>query len=182
MIAGRRRGILNRVQGCIKKPKRYIQDVKMNYTLMNCQSLKNKLDSLVTNFKMNGNVFLIANETWFKKKDPQLSEMLSKIEDRDDIYALRKDRKLGRTGRAHGGVAVFYDSTKCSLKKFPLNALRGNDVRDFEILAVRGNLKGVKRAGDSHILLLLAAKNDQKHGRKSPRKSYRCYIGSESIS
>ena len=75
-MAGSRRGfkknnILRRVQGSTKKPIKYINDVKLNFTLMNCQSLKNKLSSLSENFKMNNSTFIVANETWFKKKDPQ---------------------------------------------------------------------------------------------------------------
>ena len=112
---------------------------------MNCQSLKMKIKSMATNFNENKNSFLIANETWFKTKDPQLKKMLEDIEDENDIKSIRKDRKIGKSGLAHGGVAVFFDSTKCTLRKFPLDALRGKEVRDFEILAVRGNLKGIKR-------------------------------------
>ena len=146
MIAGRRRkAILERVQGSIRRPTRYVKDVQLNYVLMNCQSLKNKLSSLAENFKINGSAFIVTNETWFKQKDPQLKKYLEDMEDKFSIKALRKDRKTGRSGLAHGGVGVFYDSNKCSLRKFPLNALRGKDVREFELLAVRGNIRGVKR-------------------------------------
>ena len=40
-----------------------------------------------------------------------------------------------------GDVAFFIDKSK----RLPLNALRGPEVRDYEILCVRGRLKGVKR-------------------------------------
>ena len=112
---------------------------------MNCQSLKMKLKSLAENFKMNKTSFIITNETWFKARDRQLKTMLEELEDEYDIRAIRKDRKLGKTGLAHGGVAVFYDSSRCSFRKFQLNALRGKEVREYELLAVRGNLKGIKR-------------------------------------
>ena len=117
----------------------------MNFSLMNCQSLKWKLPSLSENFKNNKCAFIIANETWFKRKDPQLKKLLDDLEDEFDIKAIRKDRKLGKTGLAHGGVATFFDSTKCTLKAFPLNALRGKEEREYEILASRGNLRGVSR-------------------------------------
>ena len=71
--------------------------------------------------------------------------MLENLEDEIDVKAIRKDRKIGRTGLAHGGVAIFYDTTKCTLKPFPLNALRGMDARECEIVTARGNLRGVKR-------------------------------------
>ena len=89
--------------------------------------------------------FIVTTETSFKQKDPQLKKMLENLQDEYDVKAIRKDRKQGRTGLAHGGVGVFFDSSKCSLRRFPLNALKGTEVRDFEILAVRGNIRGVKR-------------------------------------
>ena len=67
------------------------------------------------------------------------------MEAEHDIKVIHKDRKQGKTGLAHGGVAVFFNKNKCSLRKFQLKALRSPDVRDFEILAVRGNLCGIKR-------------------------------------
>lgn len=97
LIAGRRRGILDKVQGCVKRPMKMIDDVIMNYALMNCQSLKMKLKSLASNFKMNKTCFIVTNETWFKKKDPQLKVMLEELDDENDIKVLRKDRKLGKT-------------------------------------------------------------------------------------
>ena len=112
---------------------------------MNCQSLKTKIKSLSENFKNNKNAVVICNETWFKTRDPQLKKILVDLEDEEEVVALRKDRKQGKRGLAHGGVAVFFDRTKCNLKKIPLNALRGQENRDFEILAARGNLSGVKR-------------------------------------
>ena len=74
-----------------------------------------------------------------------LKKLLKNMEDENDVRVIRKDRKQGRTGLAHGGVAVFYDFTKGTFKNFPLNALKGPEVRDYEILPVRGNLRGIKR-------------------------------------
>ena len=87
---------------------------------------------------------MVTNETWFRQRDPQLKKLLENLEDEHDIKAIQKDRKQGKSGLAHGGVGFFYDASKCNLRKFPLNALRGKEVRDFEILAVRGNLWAVK--------------------------------------
>ena len=145
MVAGSRHGLLEKTQGCVKKLKRMIDDVTMNFALMNCQSLKLKLNSLADNFKTNKNSFITANETWFKSRDPQLNKKLVDLEDEHNMIVLRKDRKAGKKGLAHGGVAVFFNSTKCMLKKFQLNALRGREVREYEILAVKGNLRGIKK-------------------------------------
>ena len=60
---------------------------------------------------MNKNTFHIANETWFKNKDPQLKKILEDLDDQHDIKVIRKDRKTSKKGLAHGGVAVFFDST-----------------------------------------------------------------------
>ena len=101
----------------------------LNVVLMNCQSLKTKLSSLAENFKINKSSFILTNETWFRQKDPQLKKLLEDMENEHDVCALRKDRKIEKTGLAHGGVAIFYDKTKCSLRKFQLNALRGAEAR-----------------------------------------------------
>ena len=116
----------------------------MTFTIINCRSLKFKLRSLATNFVENKNSFILTNETWFKQRDPQLKQYLHEIEEEFDIKCIRKDRKLGRTGLAHGGVALFFDAAICSFKKMDLNALKGA-AKDYEILACKGNLKGVKR-------------------------------------
>ena len=111
------------------------------------------MSSLAENFKHNKSSFIITNETWFKEKDPQFKKMLEDLEDEYDVKAIRKDRKIERSGKAHGGVAVFFDSTKCTLKRFPLNALKSREAREYEILAVRGNPHSVKK-GNSHFSLL----------------------------
>ena len=117
----------------------------MNFSIMNCRSLKFKLDSLSGSFTMNKSHFILTNETWFKPRDPQLKTYLSDLEDKYEIECIRKDRKLRPTGLGHGGVLIFFDKATCNMKKFPLNALKRPEKRDFEILACRGRLKGVKR-------------------------------------
>ena len=147
-IAGRRRinkGLTKKVTGTNKRPNRPVRDVPMNFSIMNCRSLKYKLNSLIDNFQMNKCNFISTNETWFKSHDPQLKKYLNDLEDEHDIRCIRKDRKLGRTGLAHGGVALFFDKTSCDFKKINLNALRGPERREYEILPCRGHLKGVKR-------------------------------------
>ena len=64
MIAGRRSlNILNSIQGCKRNPPKYVKDVvTLNFELMNCQSLKDKLSSLSENFKMK-NVPILSSET-----------------------------------------------------------------------------------------------------------------------
>ena len=117
----------------------------MNFQIMNCRSLKTKLNSLAKNFNMNKLHFLMTNDTWFKSRDPQLKEQLQILEDRHEIHCIRKDQKLGKAGLGHGGVALFYDKANCSFKKFPLNALKGRERREYKILTCRGRLRGVKR-------------------------------------
>ena len=146
MVAGGRRGRgIAKVTGTNKMPNKPVRDVIMNFAIMNCRSLKYKLDSLAENFNMNAFSFILTNETWFKRRDPQLKDYLMKINDKYDIDCIRKDRKLGKSGQGHGGVALFYDKHSCTFKKFPLTALRGQEKQDYEILACKGRLKGVKR-------------------------------------
>ena len=109
----------------------------MNFAIMNAQSLKFKLDSLAENFQMNKNDFILTSETWFKHADKQLKMYLEKMEDKNELFCIRKDRKLGKSNTALGGVAFFYDKSRADFKKFPLNSLRGSDVREHEILCCR---------------------------------------------
>ena len=141
----KRTGILNNVGGCNRRPTKYVRDVELNLSLINCRSLKFKLDSLAKNFEMNNSTLIMTTETWFKRADRQLKEMLIRMEDKNEIACVRKDRKTSPRGLAHGGVGLFFDKAKCDFKKLPLNALSGVDAREYEILAVRGRLKGVRR-------------------------------------
>ena len=61
---------------------KYVNDVKLNYILMNCLSLKMKLSSLAENFKTNKCSFIITNETWFRRGDSQLKKYLENLEDK----------------------------------------------------------------------------------------------------
>ena len=134
-----------KITGTNKKPKKNVRDVPLNFSIMNCRSLKHKLNSLAQSFIMNKSHFILTNETWFKPRDPQLEKYLLEMEDKYDMDCIRKDRKPGRTGLSHGGVAFFYDKSNSNFKKFQLNALKAPEKRDYEILACRGRLRGVKR-------------------------------------
>ena len=134
-----------KITGINKRVNKLIRDIPMNFGIMNCRSLKYKLESLAEHFTMNKHHFLLTNETWFKSRDPQLKQYLDKMDDKYDIECIRKDRKIGNTGLGHGGVAMFYDRATCNFKKFPLNALKSPERREYEILACRGRLRGVKR-------------------------------------
>ena len=141
----KKRGLINKTRGCKIRPQKYVRDIELTFALMNCQSLKFKLSSLEENFKTNKSAFILTNETWFKKNDSQLRFMLSDLEDRSNIACIRKDRKISKTGKAHGGVAVFFSKDLMTLKKLPLNVLSQADNRELEILAVKGRIKGIKR-------------------------------------
>ena len=85
-----------------------IADVTFNSLLIICQSLRPKLDSLASNFKMNKSVVALLTETWFNKGNKKLREDLIKLEQAHDIKILRKDRNS-----RGGGVALAFDSSKC---------------------------------------------------------------------
>ena len=71
-----------------KKTHKYVQDIQMTFALMNCQSLKFKLKSLEGNFRINKNLFILTNETWFKRAEPQLKFMLDDLDDRSSIACI----------------------------------------------------------------------------------------------
>ena len=126
------------VPGKTKRKPDQVYDVEMNSLLVNCRSLKPKLKSLVTNFKLNNkNMVAILNETWFKKGDTHLKNLLEEIQLEHGISFIRKDRS------SHGGgVAIAFDSNKIELKKIQLKTLRG---KKFEIVAAAGKIIGVKK-------------------------------------
>ena len=139
-----RKGITNKIAGTNRQKKIEVCDIQLNFLLMNCQSLKLKLDSLAKNFNENKAAFIQTTEMLFKHRDPQLTSYLASMEDEFNIKCIRKDWKSGETGRAHGGVALFFDADYCSFSKLDLTALKGQ-AKEFEILACKGKLKGVKR-------------------------------------
>ena len=126
------------VPGKTKRKIDYVFDVEMNSLLINCRSLKPKLSSLITNFKMNKNTVAILNETWFKKGDKQLKVLLEGIQMEHNIAFIRKDRSS-----RGGGVAIAYDTNKIELKKIQLRSLCG---KNFEIVAAAGKIVGVKKS------------------------------------
>ena len=101
-----------------RKPE-MISDVPLNICLINCRSLKPKLNSLVESFKMNKLSFVLLNETWFYKSDPQTKNLLQEINREHGIQFIRKDRDS-----RGGGVAVAFDSNLMTMKKLNLETLK----------------------------------------------------------
>ena len=99
--------------------------------------MKPKLNFLATCFKINNLSFALLNETWLYKGDPQAKKLLSDIKIEHNIEIIRRDRDS-----RGGGVAVAFDSSLMNLRKLDLSALNGK--KRFEILAVRGKVKGYK--------------------------------------
>ena len=91
MAGKRRNGITMKITGKNKRPNTSIRDVPMNFAIMNCRSLKYKLDSLAENFTQNKYHFILTNETWFKARDPRLKDYLDKMQDKYYIKCVRKD-------------------------------------------------------------------------------------------
>ena len=84
-------GLINKIHGCNKRPIKYVQDIPLTFALMNCQSLKFKLNSLEDNFKNNKKAFILTNETWFRQSDTQLKYLLRELEDGSNITCIRKE-------------------------------------------------------------------------------------------
>ena len=120
-----------------RKPQ-LINDIPLNLCLINCRSLKPKLNSLVECFKMNNLSVSLLNETWLYKSDTQAGHQLKQISQEHGIEVIRKDRDS-----RGGGVAIAFDSSKISLKKLNLDILKNK--KQFEILAARGKIKGYKK-------------------------------------
>ena len=61
-----RKGITNKIAGTNRQKKIEVCDIQLNFLLMNCQSLKLKLDSLAKNFNENKAAFIQTTEMLFK--------------------------------------------------------------------------------------------------------------------
>ena len=83
---------MRKVPGRTRNIPEIIHDVQFNCLLVNCRSLKNKLPSLITNFKENKTSVAVLTETWFQRRDNQLKAQLDEIGLRDEISFIRRDR------------------------------------------------------------------------------------------
>ena len=98
--------------------------MRFNTLLINCRSLKPKLESLIENFKHNESNVAMLTETWFYKSDSQLKNRLLEIKNRDSVCLIRKDRDS-----RGGGVAVAFVESKCSFTKLALNSLKRQNLK-----------------------------------------------------
>ena len=126
------------VPGKTSRKQEQIHDVPFNACLINCRSLKPKINSLVQCFKMNNLTTALLNETWLYRSDPQVKKMLTSVTEEHGIRFIRKDRDS-----RGGGVAVAYDSSKINLKKLNLNCLKKKN--HLEIVVATGKLKNYKK-------------------------------------
>ena len=122
-----------------------IHDVTMNTILVNCRSLKNKLTSLVDNFRMNKTSLAILTETWFTRGDKLLRSRLENIQLESNVQVIRRDRNS-----RGGGLAIAFNREESSFNKLKLKSLVGCR---FEILAVGGKLHGQKTVSYTHLTL-----------------------------
>ena len=126
------------VPGKTTRKPQFINDISLNMCLINCRSLKPKLNSLVECFKMNNLSVSLLNETWLYKSDSQAKHLLKQISLDHKIEIIRKDRNS-----RGGGVAIAFNSDKISLKKLDLAVLKTKN--HLEIVAARGKIKGYKK-------------------------------------
>ena len=126
------------VPGRTKRKPILIEDIPLNGCLINCRSVKPKLNFLSECFKINKLDVALLNETWLYKNDPQGRKLLLDLKNEHSIDFIRKDRNS-----RGGGVAVAFDRNRLSLKKLNLQSLRLKN--EFEILATRGQIKNCKK-------------------------------------
>lgn len=115
-----------------------INDIKLNLALINCRSVKPKLNSLAECFNINKLSVALLNETWLYQLDPQAKKMLNDMLLEKKIAFIRKDRD------SRGGeVAIAFDTSLMSLSKLSLQTLKNK--KKFEIVAARGKIRGHKQ-------------------------------------
>ena len=125
------------VPGKTRRKPLLIEDVPLNGALINCRSVKPKLNFLAECFKINVLSLAILNETWLYRSDPQAKKLLLDLKNEHNIDIIRKDRDS-----RGGGVAVAFNSKVLSMRKLSLTTL--NTKKHFKILATRGKLRGYK--------------------------------------
>ena len=95
------------------------------------------MPSLSDNFRMNDLTVALLTETWFNKGNKKIAFDVKTLDQKDNTSLLRRDRSS-----RGGGVALAFNSNTCDFKKVQLKMLRGSD---FEILAAKGKIHGVKK-------------------------------------
>ena len=78
-------------------------------------------------------------ETWFTDGDP-LEEDAQDLFHRAGLKILYRNREANNRGFSHGGVAIVYKDSLCSLKRMKLH-----NPGNFEVVAATGVLKGCTR-------------------------------------
>ena len=130
-------GKLN-VPGKLKRRPILIEDITLNGSLINCRSVKPKLKFLSQCFHINKLNLALLNETWLYRSDPQARKLLNDLKSECNIEFIRRDRDS-----RGGGVAIAFDNRSIQLKKLDLKSLKAK--KQFEILAVRGKIKGYSK-------------------------------------
>ena len=111
------------------------------FTLLNTNSryLCPKVNSFIDNFKEMYASLAIVTETWLKdgqELDNDIDDLLHGA----GIGLIALNRKPGRHGVAHGGVAVAYRAAVMSMSRVKMD-----NPRRFEVLATVGTLAGFAR-------------------------------------
>lgn len=105
----------------------------------NARSLCPKIESLIDCFdEMNGTIGVVT-ETWLADGDT-LHTDIQDLSNGAGLGMICLNREPNQAGVAHGGVAVTYKTTACSMKKLDLP-----NPEKFEILVTLATLPGYTR-------------------------------------
>ena len=108
---------------------------KINFALANARSVAAKIPSLIDMFRELNLHFVLLTETWLRS-NVVTKEEIERLSEAENIGMICKNRD----GRG-GGVAVAFDQTTASFKKFHVT----NAAANAEIVAVSGKIKNIMR-------------------------------------
>ena len=103
----------------------------------NARSLCPKIESLVDCMDEMRSIISIITGTWLTEAPPPLKQDLAELEAGAGIGMLCLNRRPNAAGVSHGGVAIAFKSSECSLKEIKLE-----NPANFEVLAAAGTLLG----------------------------------------
>ena len=105
----------------------------------NARSLCPKLESLLIAVEETSAALAIVTETWMRDGE-ELENVRDDLSEGHGLDMICRNRPVGDSGLAHGGVAVLYKKDLLNLKQIEIGNTEG-----FEVVGALGNIRGISR-------------------------------------
>ena len=113
----------------------------LNMTIINTnvRSICPKINSVIESFEELEATFGIFTETWLSD-GPDLTRQLDDLREGEGLGAITKNRPVNNMGFSHGGVAIIYRESLCTMKEISLP-----NPSDFEVVLSSTRFPGHSR-------------------------------------